>query len=170
MFGLDPIPEAVVRGALLSLIGLVWIVTLVRIAGLRTLSKMTAIDFVATLATGSLLATMVSSSSWPGFVQALIGVAMLTGWQYCYAKARRNDAVRNFSENRPMLLLRNGKYLEDAMAEARVTRADILSKLREHNIAGPDRVDAVILEVTGDISILSGGHSSPAVLDDVRRA
>lgn len=170
MFGLDPIPDAILRGVVLSLVGLIWLMTIVRVAGLRTLSKMTAIDFVATLATGSLLATMVSSSSWHAFIQALIGVAMLTGWQYCYARIRRVDVVRHAAENAPMLLLRDGRFLDRALAEARVTRADILSKLREHNIAGPDKVEAVILEVTGDISVLSGMRPSPAILEGVRGA
>ncbi|MBR0552238.1 DUF421 domain-containing protein [Stakelama marina] len=170
MFGLDPAPDAIVRGILLSLIGLVWIMLLVRIAGLRTLSKMTAIDFVATLATGSLLATMVSSSSWTAFLQASVGVAMITAWQYVYARLRRVDAVRSAAENKPMLLMRHGKFLDDALAKARVTRADVLSKLREHNIAGPEKADAVVLEVTGDISILHGGHDSPEVLREVRNS
>ena len=58
MFGLSDYPDAIIRGVALGLIALVWVILVVRVIGLRTFSKMTAFDFVITLATGSLLASV----------------------------------------------------------------------------------------------------------------
>ena len=53
----DSVPlDILARALLLSAIALVWVIFVVRVIGLRTFSKMTAFDFVATVATGSLLA------------------------------------------------------------------------------------------------------------------
>ena len=49
-------PDALLRGALLGPLALLWVLCLSRIVGLRSFTKMTAFDFVATVATGSLLA------------------------------------------------------------------------------------------------------------------
>ena len=46
--------------------------------------------------------------------------------------------------------------VEDAMRRARVTKADVIGKLREANVLRLEEVRAVILEVTGDISVLHG--------------
>ena len=46
----------VVRGFVLTAVAVLWTVLLVRIVGLRAFSKMTSFDFVATIATGSLIA------------------------------------------------------------------------------------------------------------------
>ena len=48
--------DLVTRVVVLSAIGIAWVVALIRINGLRTLSKMNSFDFVVTLAAGSLLA------------------------------------------------------------------------------------------------------------------
>ncbi|MBW4331469.1 DUF421 domain-containing protein [Stakelama sp. CBK3Z-3] len=168
MFGLYPIADSVVRAILLSLIGIAWIASLVRLFGLRTLTKMTAIDLLVTLATASLLAQMIASSSWHAFIQSTLGAGMLTVWQFVYAKLRRSTGMRAALENQPRLLMRNGQFLDDVLTDARVSRSDVIAKLREHNIAEYEKVDAVVLEVTGDIAVLSGhGKAADHMLQDV---
>ena len=65
------------RAVVLSLIGIVWVTLVIRMIGLRSLSKMTNFDFVVTIASGSLLAGAVQASEWPAFVQALAALAAL---------------------------------------------------------------------------------------------
>ena len=60
MFGLPAYIDQIVRAGVLGAICLAFIILAVRLVGLRSFSKMTAFDFVITLATGSLLATVTS--------------------------------------------------------------------------------------------------------------
>ena len=53
MFFDDAILDALAKGAILSALGLFWIIFLVRVVGLRSFSKMTNFDFVMTVAMGS---------------------------------------------------------------------------------------------------------------------
>ena len=46
--------------------------------------------------------------------------------------------------------------LDDVLLRTRVTRDDILGKLREANVIDLSEVYAVVLESTGDISVLHG--------------
>ena len=64
--------DLVLRGLLLTAAGMIWIVLLVRIVGLRSFSKMTNFDFVMTVATGSLLAGAVAVG---GLARVLSGAA-----------------------------------------------------------------------------------------------
>ena len=170
MFDLSPYPDAVVRGGVLALVGLLWSVALVRMIGARTLSKMTAFDFVVTLASASLLATAAAATSWTAYVQALVAMTTLLAVQYVLALIRRNsDGFRHAIENQPRLLMRNGRFLDDALRETRVARADIYAKLRQADVQDPGSVAAVILEATGDISILTDPIVA-SLLDDVRGA
>lgn len=169
MFFENPLIDMIARGTILSTLALIFILLLVRIVGLRTLSKMTAIDFVVTLATGSLLATAAAATDWSSFGQAVVAILMLNAFQFVYAKARRNDGFRQWAENEPVILLRNGAFIDVAMAKARVTREDVMAKLREAGATDPASVSAVILETTGDLSVLSGqGAIDPAILADIR--
>lgn len=155
MFDPSELPLAVLRGIMLGGVALVWVIVLVRLIGARTLSKMTAFDFVVTLATGSLLATAASSSTLTAFVQAISAIAALLSAQALLALLRqRSNGFRHLIENEPLLVLRDGRFLEDALRKSRVARGDVLAKLREAGVSDPASVSAVILETTGDVSIL----------------
>lgn len=52
-----------------------------------------------------------------------------------------------------------------------MTRSDVLAKLRGANVGSLSEVEAVILESTGDISVLNGhGSLDSAIMDGVRGA
>lgn len=169
MFGLTAFPDAVLRGAILGTIALAWVILVVRLIGLRTFSKMTAFDFVVTLATGSLLAAAANVTSWTALVQALSAIVTLIIVQGLLAVSRRKS--RKFQlllENDPIMLMFEGKILKGALAETRVSESDILNKLRGANIKDMAQVQSMVLESTGDISILSGGHKvSDEIMQEV---
>lgn len=171
MFDVTFLPDAVLRGVVLSGLGLAWVIFLVRMVGTRTLSKMTAFDFLVTLATASLLATAAASGSWSSFEQAVAAITTLIAVQYVLAVLRRRfHPVRRLLENEPVLLVRDGCFLDDAMRHARVSRDDIMAKLREANVVGLEKVSAVVLETTGDISVITGKAHDDRLFDDVRGA
>ncbi len=60
------------------------------------------------------------------------------------------------------MLMHDGKILKAALAETRASESDILNKLRGANIKELSEVQLMVLESTGDISILSG----PKEVDD----
>lgn len=166
----NPTFDALAIGALLSLAGIVWIVLLIRLNGLRSLSKMTNFDFVMTVAMGSLLAGASQSQEWPAFVQTLAAMVALFAIQYIAARLRRaSKTFANATQNEPVVLMRDGAFIEQALAETRVSRSDVLEKLRQANVLDPAKVHAVVLETTGDVSVLHGeGALDPRLLDGVR--
>ena len=161
--------DIILRGLLLSALCLAWVIFCVRIIGLRAFSKMTAFDFVVTVATGSLLAGAAQASDWAGFTQPLIAIGGLLVVQLILAKARRaSDGVENALNNDPVLLMRDGEILHAALDHTRVAQSDLTAKLREANVLHPSQVRAVILETTGDISVLHGDTLDDTLLDGVK--
>ena len=161
--------DALLRGVVLSILALCWLVLLIRLNGLRTLSKMTNFDFVATVALGSVLAGAGQASDWSGFLQALAAMVGLFVAQYVAAKARKASAVAEDAlGNSPCLLMRDGKIDEEALAANRVTREDLIAKLREANVLDFAKVRAAVLETTGDVSVLHGDTLDWAICEGVR--
>ncbi|WP_353566880.1 DUF421 domain-containing protein [Haloferula sargassicola] len=164
-----PVLEIGLRVLLLGPIALLWVNALVRRIGLRTFSKMTAVDFVCTLATGSLLAACAKATSWSDYLQASLSILALLGLQALLTFLRRRSRrVMGVLENEPVVLMRRGVFDQARMDACRVTEADILAKLREANVLELSAAEAVILETTGDISVLHGGRPEAALLKDVR--
>lgn len=151
-----------------AVVMLLAVVVVIRIIGLRSLSKMSSFDFAVTVAIGSILATtVVSSASLPAGVTA---VAVLLGLQWVISQLRRRLFGARVVDNRPVLLVRDGAFIDEALDHTRVTRSDVYAKLREANVHHMDEVLAVVLETTGDVSVLRGeGPLDPDLYDNVRR-
>lgn len=163
-----PIIDMLLRAAILAPLCLIWTVIIVRFIGLRSFSKMAAFDFIVTIGAGSLLASAVTASDWSAFFQASLGIFALLGVQFIIAKLRFNyRSVRNIIENDPILLMSNGKFCYNNMRQARVTDDDVIAKLREANALSIDQVHAVVLETTGDISVLHGQDVDKKLMDGV---
>ena len=158
MFVEAPLVDAVLRGTRLTASGLRWVLLLARVVGLRSFSKMTAFDFVATVAAGSLLANAGAASTAAAFVQSLAALGSIFLVQVVLSWSRnRSERFRRLLDNRPYLLARDGVIFDDALRATRVARADVIAKMREANAIRVDSVRAVVLEATGDISVLHGG-------------
>ncbi len=162
--------DSLLKGFALTSVAMLWVVLLVRINGLRSFSKMTNFDFVMTVAVGSLLASASQVSSWNAFLQGLAAMATLFVVQAAAARMRRTSKkVESVMQNTPVLLMRNGEIISSALAETRVARSDLLAKLREANVLDMQEVKAVVLETTGDISVLHGNHCSEAMLEGIKQ-
>ena len=160
----------VVRGLLLTAVAVLWTVLLVRLVGLRAFSKMNSFDFVATIATGSLIAQAGTRARWDEYLQAMTAIAGVFLIQWLLAKARqKSDRIGNLISNEPVLLMDRGKFLDAAMAETRVSRSNMLEKLRSAGVSDMSEVRAVVLETTGDISVIRGGEIDEKLLAGVRR-
>ena len=169
MFTSYPMLDVILKGLLLTAMGMVWVVVLVRINGLRSFSKMTNFDFVMTVAVGSLLASASQTNNWEAFLQGMIAMATLFLVQSVTARMRRqSDTIEAVMQNTPVILMRNGQIIESALAETRVARSDLMAKLREANVLDIQQVKAVVLETTGDISVLHGHHCADEILEGTR--
>ncbi len=166
----DHVPlDIIARALLLSAIALTWVVFVVRVIGLRTFSKMTAFDFVATVATGSLLAGACQATTWPEFAQPTLAISALLGAQFVIAKLRQaSDGFEEVVQNEPVILMRDGVIFDAALRDTRVARADLIAKLREANALRFLDVRAVVLETTGDISVLHGDTLEQEILEGAR--
>lgn len=168
MFFDHAILDAATKGAVLSGVGIGWIILLVRIVGLRSFSKMTNFDFVMTVGMGSLLASAATANGWVPLVQTMTAMAALFGVLFCAAFLRqRFDVIDAVLQNQPTFLMRDGKILHDALRKTRVTEEDLMAKLREANALDLTQVRAVVLEATGDVSVLHGSPVGEALLKAV---
>lgn len=143
------------------------VIIITRINGLRTFAKMSSFDFAITIAIGSLIAsTMLSAKQ--SIVQGIIGLIMLIGLQSIVAKLRkRSDAIEKALTNTPILLMNKDKIIYKNLKATRVTESDLFAKLREANITDKKQVLAVVLETTGDISVLHSGAESDELDEDM---
>jgi len=139
------------------------LVGLTRIAGLRSFSKMSSFDFAITVAVGSLIATVLVAQD-PPLLQGVVALASLYAVQMALAILRyRTGWVPSLVDNEPLLLMEGTEVLDDNLRRASVTAGDLRAKLREANVVSLDQVEAVVMETTGDISVLHAPPEGPSL-------
>lgn len=150
-----------------ALLMLAAVIAVIRVIGLRSFSKMSGFDFAVTVAIGSITASTVTSTT--PLANGALAVASLLAVQSAIAFLRQRFSFGRIVDNTPALLMRDGVMIDGALARCRVTEDDVVAKLREANVLDVSSVRAVVLETTGDISVLHGdGPLDPRLLESVR--
>lgn len=127
-----------------------------RLAGLRSFSKISSIDFAITIAIGSVIASTMTTRD-PALLQGVVALALLYAVQAAVAAGReRFGWFSSIVDNEPLLLMHDGKVIEENMRKGKMTMVDLRAKLREANVVNRDHVLAVVMETTGDVSVLHG--------------
>ena len=145
------------------------VIVLTRLTGVRALAKMSSFDFAATVAVGSTVASVALGSS--PLASGVVALGLLYGMQYLVATLRRRDLLGGAVDNSPILLMAGAEVLDGNLRHARVSRAELWSQLRQAGVVRRDQVHAVIMETTGDISVLrTGERFDPELLEGVRGA
>jgi len=145
----DPLWETLVGSIMIFII----IILITRIIGLRSFAKFTAYDFAFTIAIGSIISsTLTSSTTIVHGGVAIISLLLLT---FIFSYLQRTFSIVNTAiSNRPLLLMDGSEILLDNLKHARIEKSQLIAKLREANVIDYSQVKAVVLESTGDISVL----------------
>lgn len=156
---------SMVRTVLAAILVYAAAVIVLRVAGKRAIAKLSAFDFVITIALGSVIATTVLSRETP-IVNGALGLVVLLALQRALSFATtRWRVVRGIVESRPRLLVHRGRLLEEALHEEHVGEDEVRAALRRHGIGRITDVEAVVLETDGSISVIAEASDDTALCD-----
>ena len=147
--------ENILRVLINTVLGYGFLVLAIRISGKRTLSKMNAFDFIATIALGSCLAA-VSLNKNVALAEGVAAYATLIGLQYLitFSSVRMNK-IKQVVSGEPVLLVYKGRELRQVMKKERITAEEIYVAARAHGTLNIHDIDFVVLETTGDLTVIS---------------
>ncbi|MFC3199975.1 DUF421 domain-containing protein [Parapedobacter deserti] len=146
--------ESVIRTICLTVLGYVAMILLLRVSGKRTLSKMNAFDFVITVTLGSSLATL-SLNKNVSLTDGIVAFSLFILLQYILTwLSVRVKKVKSLITSSPTLLFYNGEFLLDVMKKQRVTVDEVFKVARQKGISNLDNVDMMILETTGEVTVI----------------
>ncbi|GAB3550046.1 DUF421 domain-containing protein [Spirosoma fluminis] len=163
--------QSIGRIIVVGILAYAGLLTILKISGKRTLSKMNAFDLVVTVALGSTLSTIIVSRQ-TGVADGLTALALLVGLQYVVAwLSVRWPRFKRFIKDEPTLLFHQGQYLKQAMRQQRVNEDEILAAIRGSGASRPDNVTAVVLETDGSFTVIEDNSGKPTTsLQNVQRS
>jgi uncharacterized membrane protein YcaP (DUF421 family) len=142
-----------------SIVLFVFLVVLMRVIGRRELSSLQPFDLVVLIVVGDLVQQGVTQQDYSvtGAVLAVgtFGVlTVLVSWI-----SFRFPRVRPVLDGRPVVLLEDGKPIEDNLRRERITLQELAAQARVHGIEKLEGVKWAVLETGGQVSFIkrSGG-------------
>lgn len=146
----------------------VTLVVLLRLSGSRSLASMNAFDFIVTVAIGSAFGRALTAKG-VALAEAAAAFALLLALQYAVAWLQtRWSFVMGIVTNPPQLLYFRGQFLREAMRRERVTEAELEAAVRKKKLGSMDEVEAVVLESSGEFSVIASVGDGSALGDKIR--
>jgi len=146
-----------------TLVIYIFIVVAIRLFGKKELAQLSVVDMVfILLISNAVQNAMVGPDSTlsGGLVAACTLFVVNYGLKYLQY---RFPKFGKMVEGEAIMLIYKGKILDDHLRKAQITTDELLEAVREHGVPSVTEVDLAILEVDGNISVLSHEYQKKTV-------
>lgn len=135
----------------------VFIVFAIRLFGKNELAQLSVIDLVfILLISNAVQNAMVGTNSSLG--GGIVAATSLFVVDYLFKNIMyRFPKFNKLIQGEPLLLIYNGKINKKNIVKAKISMDEIMEVIREHGVAAVEQVDLAVLEVDGNISVMSLG-------------
>ena len=151
-----------IRTVLLYLV----LIAVIRTMGKRQVGQMEPSEFVVTMLVANLASIPMQDSGIPlisGMVPILtvLGLELVLSWL-----TMRSVFFRKLFCGKPVILIDNGKVLQESLRRTRVTLDELTGHLREKDVLDITKVQYAILETNGNLSVFPYPKNCPASAED----
>jgi len=137
------------------------IFVLIKIIGKRNVARMSAFNFV----NYGIIAIITALISVKIIENIAVGVVALAVWLFIPIildyLALKSKLAHNWIHGRELILIKNGKVLEDNLKLARLTGEDLLKELRSREVFSLMNVEFALMEPSGEINLLLKSDKLP---------
>ena len=147
-----------IRGVLLYLV----LIAGIRFLGKRQLGQLEPSEVAVTMLVADLASIPMQDQNIP-ISAGLIPIIAVIGTELLLSVlSMRSVKLRKLLCGKPVILIENGRFLQDNMRKNRVTLDELISQLREKDVLDPSTVQYAILETGGNLSVFPYPQARPA--------
>ena len=138
----------------------------VRLMGKRQIGEMEPAEFVVTMLLANLAAIPMQDGAIPLY-SGLVSILTVLGMELVLSGLIMHSVVfRRFLCGKPVILINNGKILQENLRRTRVTLDELTGHLREKDVLDIRTVQYAILETDGSLSVFPYPKERPASAKD----
>ena len=161
MFHVDFL-EMIIRSTASFLI----LLLLARLLGRKQLSQLTFFNYITGITIGSIAADIAGESKTPFFE----GLTSLIWWSFLTFLVGyiglKSSKVRLVIDGQPIIVIKDGKILEDTLGKHHLNMDDLSMLLREKNVFSISEVDTAIFEPDGKLTVSMKPAYQPSTKKD----
>ena len=134
----------------------------IRMMGKRQIGQMEPSEFVVTMLVGNLAAIPMQDGGIPLY-SGLLPILTVLGLELVLSGViMKSVALRKFLCGKPVILIDNGRILQENLRAARVNLDELTGHLREKDVLDIRSVQYAILETNGNLSVFPYPKDRPA--------
>ena len=149
---------AYIRTILLYLI----LIAVIRLMGKRQIGQMEPSEFVVTMLVANLAAIPIQDGEVPLLTGAVPLLTVLGLELVLAAASLRSITLRRLLCGKPVILIENGRILQQNLRKTRITLDELTGHLREKDVLDLQAVQYAILETNGNLSVFPYPKERPA--------
>jgi uncharacterized membrane protein YcaP (DUF421 family) len=138
----------------------------IRLMGKRQIGQMEASEFVVTMLVANLASIPMQDGGIPLF-SGLVPILTVLGLELVLSGLMmKSILIRRLLCGKPVILIENGKILQDNLRSTRITLDELTGHLREKDVLDMESVQYAILETDGNLSVFPYPKHQPASAGD----
>ena len=138
------------------------LILVIRLMGKRQIGQMEASEFVVTMLVANLASIPMQDEGIPLFF-GMIPILTVLGMELCLsALSLRSIRLRRLLCGKPVILIENGRILQENLRKTRVTIDELTGLLRLKDVMDLRSVRYAILETNGSLSVFPYAEEKPA--------
>ena len=138
----------------------------VRLMGKRQIGEMEPAEFVVTMLVANLAAIPMQDGAIPLY-SGLVPILTVLGMELVLSGLiLRSVRLRQLLCGKPVILIDNGKILQENLKSARINLDELTGQLRAKDVLDIRTVQFAILETSGDLSVFPYSKEKPASAKD----
>ncbi|WP_366923792.1 DUF421 domain-containing protein [Metallumcola ferriviriculae] len=139
-----------------------------RILGKQLVSQLTFFEYVTGITFGSIAATIATDVN-QRTITHFIGLTIFSLLTYLMQVITlKNRPARKIIEGEPVVVIQNGKLLEDKMAVMHYNVDELQMQLRSKGYFNINDVEYAIMEPNGELSVLAKSQKRPVTPEDLQ--
>ena len=142
------------------------LIAVIRLMGKRQIGQMEPSEFVVTMLVANLAAIPIQDGEVPLLTGAVPLLTVLGLELVLAAASLRSIALRKLLCGKPVILIENGRILQQNLRKTRITLDELTGHLREKDVLDPQSVQFAILETNGNLSVFPYPKERPASAAD----
>ena len=141
----------------------VFIVVAIRLFGKKELAQLSVIDLVFILLISNAVqnAMVGSDNTVQGGIAAALGLFIIN--YLLKLLTYRSASFSKLVQGGAILLIYDGKMIEKNLKDAMITKEEVEAAVREHGVEKCSEVNLAVMEVDGNISVISDNYGNKSV-------
>ena len=153
--------EKIFQTAFSSTVSVIALFILTRLIGKKQMAQLTFFDYVIGISIGSIAAEYAVYVD----VDARVGITSLVVFTlFSFAVSLvcvKSYSGRKLLDGMPIILIKNGRFIEGGLKKAKLTVNDLLEECRQKDVFDVADIELAILETSGKLSVLIKSQHQP---------